>query len=1007
MQLLYLRTLLVANLCVMMSFIAQSQPNGNYGPKDIAYPIPSGSYYVSANGRGSVPCSKNNPCSLDKALSSAPSGTTIILRGGTYRTYNTKIPRQLTLQPYPGEHVTLKGSKVAGNWQKDGNSWKTSWTTLFDAIYNRPKYAIVTPENPMAAHQNMVFVNGSELQQVEYRSQVATGKYYVDYDNERVYIGNDPSGKTVEITAAQWGLHTYRVSAPDITIRGLEFQHYAETGIMMRSPRAVIEHCVFKNNAVAGVKAYVTNDTKIRNNLFHHNGLQGAGINRADNLILENNIFSENNYEKFNRNSWSAAGVKILRSPNSMVRNNLVIDNDANGIWLDDRSEGTFVINNEVRDNTRHGIHSEISHNTVVAGNLVTGCGNNTEGLVAAGICVGEASGVRVYNNTLVDNVVNLIVSDSERPEGELLRDTRNTIVKNNLMSNATGGGYPSAQVWVNMKDCGYTVVAEMDHNGYHKSDINHPDWLLRWKVATICSDEERHASLASVRQHFGFGKNSIELTGAEEPFFVNRSSGNYKIKEGSYAIKSGEALPSDIKSALGWNVSGSVDLGAYQSGYAKAAPAPTTGNLPWKEDFSLTNKTFVDDGMNGGTAWSLDRSKLSGNAIMEVRDSKLMATGTIKEGVWRSEEINITDNTVNFSMYIRSSGSLDPNYDYDYVKVFYKVDGGSEKLAADLRGNVSGKTISVKDIKGKTLQLVVRVRNSDRKEFYYIDNVNVEAASGTPSAPSAPSSPTASGNLPWSEQFNNGQDYKGSLETDNMYSYGSLEVSGMKITARGVGKAAWKSEVIELNGNTVDMSLVLSSLGKLEATHSYDAVQIYCRVDGGAEKLLKEVKGNISGYYKFVARGIEGENMQIIVRFKISDYTEFYFLDGVEVNIAGSATNRVAPTAEKLSLDAEEMNSPITEVAPDARYAAQKADKLIAYPNPTRNQLYVNFESSFEQKVQVMLMESDGEAVKAPVFMNSNEQISIDLNGLQPGIYMLQMLSEDGQTETRRIVKQ
>ncbi len=995
MQSLYLRLLIV--LCVLMSFVAQSQPNGNYGPKNIAYPIPSGAYYVSANGKGNIPCSAANPCSLNKALSSAPSGTTLVLRGGTYRVYNTKIPRRLTLQPHPGEKVMLKGSKIANNWQADGNTWVTSWNILFEADYRRPKGSIVTKEDPMAAHHDMVFVNGTGLKQVETKGQVGAGKFYVDYAQEKIYIGSNPGGKKVEISAAWWGLHTYKIEDKDITIRGLEFQHYAECGIMIRSPRAVIENCTFQYNAVAGVKAYTTENTKIRNNLFQYNGLHGAGINMADYLILENNIFSNNNAKKYNRNSWSAAGVKILLSPNSIVRNNLVIDNDANGIWLDDKSAGTFVINNEVRNNSRHGIHSEISHNTVLAGNLVTGCGKNSEGLVGAGICVGEGAGTRVYNNTLVGNEVNLIVSDIVRPKGELLSDTRNTIIKNNLLSDATGTSYPSAQVWVNMKGCGYTVIKEMDYNGYHKSDVNQPDWLLRWKVATPCSDEERHAALASIRQHFGFGNNSIELTGAEEPFFANRSSGNYKIKEGSYAIKSGDAVPSDIVAALGWNLSKGVDMGAFQSNYAKAAPAPTTGNLPWKESFNLPNRSFEDDGMNGGTAWKLEKSKISSNELFEVKDGKLMASGTIGDGVWYSEEINIADKTVGLSAHIKSTGRLESN---DYMKIYYTVDGGSEILAASLQGDVSGKTLSVKDIKGKKLHIIVRIRNSDRTEAYYIDNIHVEAVDGGSEAPSAPK-PTSS--LPWKEYFNDGQNYKGSLETNKMFSYGKLSVRGGKMTAQGTGMAAWKSEVIDLDGNTVDLSMILSSSGDLENKHNYDAVQVYSRVDGGAEKLLKEVKGKINGYYKFESKGIRGNKLQIIVRFRISDYQERYFLDGVEVTATGTG-NSIETASET-----EEISVSTSEVAPgvNENNASQKINKLMTYPNPARSELQVSFESATDQKVQIVLMEAKGEVVKAPVVMHNNEQISIGLTDLLPGIYMLQMITEDGQVTTRRIVKQ
>ncbi len=980
MPLLYYRTLCVAMLCMITCFMAQSQPNGSYGPKTISYPVPSGAYFASPTGTGNA-CTQSNPCSLSTALSSAPSGRTIVLRGGTYRIHSTKIPRTLTLQPYNGEKVVFKGTKIAENWQREGNMWETSWSTLFPAVYNRSKSSIVTKENPMAAHMDMVFVNGSELKQVETKGQVGSGEFFVDYNSKHIYIGSSPSGNTVEITAAQWGLHTYKVSASGITIRGIEFQHYAEAGLMMQSPNTVIENCRFLNNAISGIKAYGSTGIKIHNNLFTRNGLHGVGANGADEMIFENNTVTNNNTQKFNRNSWSAAGVKVLESKNARINNNLFKDNDANGLWLDGSSDGTFVINNEAVNNARNGIHCEISHDVVIAGNLVTGCGNNTEGLVAGGICVAESSNVRVYNNTMDNNVVNLTVSDSKRPEGQLQRETRNTVIKNNLMSDGTIAGYPSSQVWIRLKKCGDTVVKNIDNNGYHKSNVEKPNLLVRWKIGSnTCNEAEKIASLEELKDELGMGDNSVSMSGSEDPFFVSRSSGNYKIKEGSYAIKAGDEIPSDIRSALGWSGSGKVDMGAYQSGYSIAS-APVTGVLPWHEDFNVVEGTYKDNGMNGGTAWTLDRNQVSGNAIFEVKDKKLIAAGTCKEGVWRSEDIAIANNTVNISAFVKSTGSLESN---DYVKVYYKIDGGSEKKVAELKGNISGKTISAKNVKGKKLQVVIRIKNSDRSETYYIDDVKVTS---TKSSSPSPKAPTASSKLPWKENFDNDQTYKGSLDKKGMYSYGRLSVVSSKMTARGVGQAAWKSEVVKLDNRTVSLSMILSSQGKMEAN---DKVRIYYKLNGGTEKLVKEVKGRINGYYKASASNIKGKTLQLVVRFTISDYQELYFLDGVEIVAKGAGKNIASKEQRKGMLVESTQHG------------------LNCYPNPVSDQLQVSLQSdNSPQQAQVKVLDVSGRQMSVPVSMSTNEETSLNLSMLPAGVYIVQATSEDGTIQTERIIKQ
>jgi len=68
-----------------------------------------------------------SPWSVAKALSSAPSGATIVFRGGTYRNM-TRIKNKLTLQPYPHEQVWIKNIEVQG-WVADGAIWrKSNWT---------------------------------------------------------------------------------------------------------------------------------------------------------------------------------------------------------------------------------------------------------------------------------------------------------------------------------------------------------------------------------------------------------------------------------------------------------------------------------------------------------------------------------------------------------------------------------------------------------------------------------------------------------------------------------------------------------------------------------------------------------------------------------------------------------------------------------------------------------------------------------------------------------------
>lgn len=105
----------------------------------------------------------------------------------------------------------------------------------------------------------------------------------------------------------------------------------------------------------------------------------------------------------------------------------------------------------------------------------------------------------------------------------------------------------------------------------------------------------------------------------------------------------------------------------------------PGSGSLPWIEDFNLANYTEED---TGETAWTIDISACSNPYRKYVLSGEFLAADTDGELVWLSEVIDIsTTATVDFSMDIREIGSLE---DEDYIRIFYKLDSGSEILVQE-----------------------------------------------------------------------------------------------------------------------------------------------------------------------------------------------------------------------------------------------------------------------------------------------------------------------------------
>ncbi len=174
-------------------------------------------------------------------------------------------------------------------------------------------------------------------------------------------------------------------------------------------------------------------------------------------------------------------------------------------------------------------------------------------------------------------------------------------------------------------------------------------------------------------------------------------------------------------------------------------------GDLLWNEEFEgLVDGTKED---HGSTAWSVDNSQIhtvdlsyysSESGIpyyFEVKNNKLTAKSTFGEVVWLSEPINISGETDVFvRLDVSGEGSLNDStdcgldcFDYDYIKVFYKVDGGIETPFQNM-GSIPGK-LALSDLKistdvpeGDILQIIIKAYNTGNSEIFYFDNIQVLA---------------------------------------------------------------------------------------------------------------------------------------------------------------------------------------------------------------------------------------------------------------------------------------
>jgi parallel beta-helix repeat protein len=391
-------------------------------------PPPTGAYYASPTGSDSGLATVLDPSSLQRALSLAPSGSTIVLRAGIYRqTVYTPPAKRLTIQPFPGEAVWFSGSEPVTGWVRDGGGWrKDGWTQQFENPV--PTTSLIDPAYPMALHQDMVFANGLPLAQVGARNQLRSGAFFVDYATAKLYIGADPVG--IEASVRQEAII---LNGTGSIVRGLGFMNYANNVNRPGVLRAMGPSQVLQNNhvlysAASGISVRST-DVQVLNNTTKANGQTGIHAYQTNRVLVEKNLTEGNNIEHFNSEA-EAGGLKATYSPNMTLRGNIAKNNDGHGLWIDAFSDNAAVVSNYAMGNTSAGIFFEFSKFGILASNTVF------DNLV--GMLVSESDEVNVWNNTFWNNGQTLGIWDGVRDP-----IVNRVTVRNNIISAGPGSTEP------------------------------------------------------------------------------------------------------------------------------------------------------------------------------------------------------------------------------------------------------------------------------------------------------------------------------------------------------------------------------------------------------------------------------------------------------------------------------------------------------------------------------------------------------------------------------------
>ena len=468
------------------------------------YSVPAAALYVATDGPKNGQGTLASPfSSIARAIDAAASGSTIVIRGGSYDE-SVVIPqgKALTLQPYPGEAVWLDGSRAVSSWARsataDGAEWSTPWSVAFDSspTYTRGApdgtqqgWQFVNPAYPMAAHPDQVWMDDKALVQVGSAAQLVEGTFFVDQDNGLLSLGSDPSGHEVRASDSVTAL---TVQGAGSVIRGIGIRRFAPSvpdmgAVVVVADNVTLENLSITDNATTGLSVDASGAT-LKRLTVARNGMLGIHADFADGLTATGLLVADNNTQHFNR-APVAGGMKMTRSRHVAISSSAFLRNDGNALWFDESVYDGTATSNDIVGNSGNGLVIELSSLFTLANNVVA---DNT----IAGVLISDSNQATVWNNTVTGNNRDINIVQGTRRASDLStagHDPRQALpdptvtwitgqitLRNNVLANSTGNCVLCVEDYSH-EHSAQQMQIDSDHNVFQRTSATKPSWLVVW----------------------------------------------------------------------------------------------------------------------------------------------------------------------------------------------------------------------------------------------------------------------------------------------------------------------------------------------------------------------------------------------------------------------------------------------------------------------------------------------------------------------------------------------
>jgi hypothetical protein len=156
---------------------------------------------------------------IQAAVDAHPPGTLYMLQSGTYRMQSI-VPKTGDVFDGQGAAV-LNGSRLLTAFERIGTLWAAPDQTRKGYVLTA---RLCQQGFPRCSRPEDLFINDKPLRHVDSVHEVTPGTWYFDYRNNKVYLADDPAGKTVEIGVTP---RAFGGEASNVIVRNLTVEKYA------------------------------------------------------------------------------------------------------------------------------------------------------------------------------------------------------------------------------------------------------------------------------------------------------------------------------------------------------------------------------------------------------------------------------------------------------------------------------------------------------------------------------------------------------------------------------------------------------------------------------------------------------------------------------------------------------------------------------------------------------------------------------------------------------------